>query len=109
MHTLNTIPLKMIVKLNTWFLFLQTKIEALENYTELWDEVKDQIETINGANPIKYGKYFMKARFESNDDLPLGKILNIPVCLIVIKSVFQRDNNYYRKVLLYECLYEYEE
>ena len=59
--------------------------EALENYTELWNEINDQIETINGDNPIKYGEDFMKARFESNDDLPLGKILNIPVCIIVVK------------------------
>ena len=82
--------------------------KALENYTELWDEVKDQIKTIRGDNPIEYGKDFIKARFESNDDLPLGKILNIPVCIIVVKSVFQRDNNYYPQVLLYEYLYECE-
>ena len=62
--------------------------EALENYTELWDEIKDQIGTINGDNPIKYGKDFIKARFESNDDLPLGKLLNIPVCIIIAKSIF---------------------
>ena len=83
--------------------------EALENYTELWGETKDQIKTISGDNLIEYGKDFIRARFESNDDLPLGKILNIPVCIIVVKSVFQRDNNYYPQVLLYECLYEYEE
>ena len=46
---------------------------------------------------------------ETTFDLPLGKILNIHVCIIVVKSVFQRDNNYYPQVLLYECLYEYEE
>ena len=76
--------------------------EALEKYTELWDEVKDQIMTISGDNPIEHGKDFIKARFESNDDLPLDKILNIPVCIIVVKSVLQRDN-YYPQVLLYEC------
>ena len=48
----------------------------------------------------------MKARFELNDNLPLGKILNIPVCIIILKSVFQKDNNYYPQVLLYECLYK---
>ena len=83
--------------------------EGLENCTELWDEVKDHIKTISGDTPIEYGKDFIKARFESNHDLPLGKILNIPVCIIVVKSVFQRDNSYYPQVLLYECLYEYEE
>ena len=82
--------------------------EGLENYTELWDEVKDQIETISGNKPIKYEKDFMKIRFESDDDLCLGKILNIPVCIITIRSVFQENNNYYPQVYLHECLYEYE-
>ena len=48
--------------------------EALENYTELWDEVKDQIKAMSGDNPIEYGQDFIKARFESNDGLPLGKM-----------------------------------
>ena len=69
--------------------------EVFQNYTELWDEIKDQIKRINSDNPIKYRKDFMKARFESNDDLRLGKILNIPVCIIVVKSDFQKDNNFY--------------
>ena len=82
------------------FPFTYKNREALENYTELWDEIKDQIE---------YGKDFIKARFESNDDLPLSKILNIPVCTIIVKSAFQEDNNYYPQLLLYECLYKYED
>ena len=50
----------------------------------------------------------MKIRFKSDDDLPLGKILSIPVCVIVVGSVFQEDNNYYPQIYLHECLYEYE-
>ena len=64
------------------FTFTGKNKEALENYTELWDKIKDQIKTINGDNPTEYGKDFMKARFKSNDDLPFSKILNIPVCII---------------------------
>ena len=90
------------------FPFTGKNREALENYTELWDEMKDQIATISGDNPIEYGKDFMNARFESNDDLPLSKILNIPVCIIIVKSVFQKENNYYPQVLLCECLYKHE-
>ena len=48
----------------------------------------------------------MKIRFQSDDDLPLGKILSIPVCIIVAGSVFQEDNNY-PQVYLHECLYEF--
>ena len=83
--------------------------EILKKYTELWDEIKSQIETISGNKQIEYGKDFMKIRFESDDNLPLGKILNIPVCIIAAVSAFQEDNNYYPQVYLHECLYEYED
>ena len=82
--------------------------EALENYTELWDEIKDQIETLSGDKAIEYKKYFMKIKFESDDDLPLGKILNIPVRIITVTSVFHENSNYYPQVYLHECLHENE-
>ena len=50
----------------------------------------------------------MKIRFESDDDLPLCKMLSISVCIIVTGSVFQDDNKYYPQVYLHECLYEFE-
>ena len=46
--------------------------------------------------------------FEPDDDLPLGNILNIPVCVIIVRSVFQESNKYYPQVFLHECFYEYE-
>ena len=101
MHTL-----KKIMKINTYFCFNRQEQEALENYTELWDEIKDQVELIGGNKPIKYDKDFMKIKFESDDDLPLGKILSILVCIITVRSVFQK--NYYAQVFLHECFYEYE-
>ena len=77
--------------------------KVLKKYTNLWNEIKNQIETIHGGKPIEYKKDFMKIRFESNDDLPLGKVLSIPVMIIVDRSVFQKDNNYYPQVCLHEC------
>ena len=50
----------------------------------------------------------MKIRFESDDNLHLDKMLNIPVCIITVRSVFQEYNSYYPQVYLHECLYEYE-
>ena len=55
--------------------------ETLENYKELWDEIKNEIEAIRGTEPIKYEKDFIKIRFESDGDLSLGTILNIHVCV----------------------------
>ena len=95
---------------NKYLIFASIDInkEALENYTELLDENKDQIELISGKKPIKHKKDFMKIRFESDDNLSLSKILNIPVCVIVARSVFQENNNFYPQVFLHECFYEYE-
>ena len=58
---------------------------------------------------IKYGKDFMKIKFESNDDLPLGKILNIPLCVIVVRGVLEENDKYHPQVLLLECFYEHKE
>ena len=51
----------------------------------------------------------MKIRFESDDDLSLGKILNVPSLIIVTRSVFQEDNKYYPQVYLHEYFYEFVE
>ena len=95
---------------NKYLIFASTdkNKEALENYTELWDEIKNQIKMIRGNKPIEYVKAFMTIKFESDDDLPLDKILSIPVCIITVGSVFQENNNYYPQVHLHECLYEHE-
>ena len=49
----------------------------------------------------------MKIGFESDDDLPLGKILSIPSMIIVTGSVLQEDSKHYPQVCLHECVYEY--
>ena len=81
---------------------------VLQKHTDLWDEIKSHIETINCGKPIEYGRDFMKTRFESDDDLALGKILSFSMCVIVVGSAFKRDNNYYPRANLHECLYEYD-
>ena len=81
----------------------------LKNYIELWDEIKEQIELITGDKVTKYSKDFMKIRFKTTDDLPLNKIINIPVCVVIVSSIFKEDNEYHPQVLLHDCFYEYEE
>ena len=65
--------------------------EMLENYKKLWDEIKKEIRTIKGGiEPFESEKDAMKIRFESNIELPLNKIMNVPVCVITAKSVFEQ-------------------
>ena len=61
--------------------------KVLEKYTELWNEIKNQNEIINGGEPIKYKKDFMKIRCESDGGLPLGKISSNCGIIIVYINV----------------------
>ena len=73
--------------------------EVLIKYTKLWDGIKNLIE----CNFIKKGEYekgFMKIKFNSDDNLPLNKILKLHNLTIVVRSVFQKDGKYYPQVFL---------
>ena len=95
---------------NKYLVFPLTKKnkKVLEIYRKLWNEIKNQIETFNGGESIKCKKDFMRIRFDSDDDLPLGKILSIPILSIVVKSVFQNENKYFPQINIHECEYECE-
>ena len=87
---------------NRYLIFASTEKNKsmLGIYKELWYEVKEQIELITGDKVTEYSKYFMKIRFKTNDDLPLNKIINIPVCVVTVSSIFKEDNEYHSQVLL---------
>ena len=48
----------------------------------------------------------MKIKFISNDNLPLNKILNFHMLMVIVRSVFQKDNKYYPQVFSDKCLSE---
>ena len=48
----------------------------------------------------------MKIKFNSDDDLPLNKILKLHMLAIIVRSISEEDGKYYPQVFLDECLYE---
>ena len=76
---------------------------TLENYTELFDEIAEQIELMTA----EYSKDIMEIKFKTSDDLPFGEKINIPVCVIIVSSIFKEINEYHPQVLLNDCFYEY--
>ena len=78
---------------------------SIKKYAERWEETKRKIEVINDDEPIKYRKDFMKIKFESDDDLPLGKTFNITDIIIVAASVLEKNGIYYPQIFLRECAY----
>ena len=56
--------------------------------------------------PGEYGKDYIKIKFNSDDNLPLNKILKLHMLTIIVKSVFKEDGKYYPQFFLDEYLYE---
>ena len=80
--------------------------EVLEKYTELWDGIKNETKTINGGKEGEYGKDVMKIKFDTDDDLPLNKLLKLHTLTIVVRSAFEEDGIFYLQISLDGCLYE---
>ena len=85
--------------------------KLLEKYTKLWNEIKYHIQTINTGksgecNSIEYEKDYMKIKFNSDDYLPLNKILKLHNSTVIVRPVFEEYGKYYPQVFLDECLYE---
>ena len=64
------------------------------------------IQTINADKSGEYEKYYMKVKFNSDDDLPINKILKPRNLTIIVRSIFEEYGKYYTQVFLDECLYE---
>ena len=77
---------------NDYLVFTSTNNnkKVLAKFLRLWDEIEYLIKIINGDKKDKYEKYFMKIRFESDDHLPLNKILKLHVLAVFVRFVFWR-------------------
>ena len=94
-----------------YFVFAPTdkNERVLENYKKLWNEVKEEIRTIKrGIEPFEYEKGVTRIEFESDNGLPLGKILNIPACIIIDRFIFEKNDKFYPQVYLKHCCLEFE-
>ena len=48
----------------------------------------------------------MKIKFNSDDQLSLNKMIEIPRMIIAVRAAFHENNKYYPKIFLDECLYK---
>ena len=78
--------------------------EVLKKYTKLWNGIESETETINGSKEGEYGKDFMKIKFDTDDNLPLSRTLELHNMAIVIRSVFGEHGKFYPQIYLDECL-----
>ena len=80
--------------------------EVLKKYADVWDGIKNKIKAINGDKENDYGKDYMKIKFNSDDDLPLNKLLKFHLMTIIVRCVFSEDGKFYPQLFLDDALYE---
>ena len=80
--------------------------EVLKKYADVWDGIKNKIKAINGSKENDYRKYYMKIKFNSDDDLPLNKLQKFHVMTIIIRSVFEEGGKLYPQLFLDNTFYE---
>ena len=84
--------------------------DILEYYKILWDTITGEISNIRDIEKVKlFDIKDLVIRFKSNDKIPLGKIVNIPVSVLIIKSLFKIDTMFYPEIYLHSCYLEFEE
>ena len=87
------------------FDFVDENKEVLKKCTDVWNGIKNKIKAINGGGENDYGKDYMKIKFNSDNDLPLNKLLKFHAMTIIIRSVFE-DGKLYPQLFLDSTLYE---
>ena len=79
-------------------LVLTTEIKnTFKKSKELWNKTTDLVRLITN-NSNNYDEKNIKFKFNSDDDLPLKKMLDLYNMIIVLRSVFHKGNKYYPQV-----------
>ena len=79
--------------------------ELLKKYNDVLNGIKNKMEEVSSGE-CDYEKYYMKIKFNSDDDLSLNKPLKFHSLTIIIKSVFEVDGKRYPQVFLDDTLDE---
>ena len=77
----------------------------IKQYEELWIKIRDLIRSITKNSDDNDEKY-MKIKFNSDDELPLNKTIEIPTIPIVLRGILLENNKYCPQVFIDECLYK---
>ena len=74
------------------YLIISSEIsDIMQKYQEVFDGIKEIIKKINDYSyPIKYDDNYMKIKFNTDDNIPLNKIIYFPTITIIIRSVTKK-------------------
>ena len=61
--------------------------EKIKKSEEMWSKIRDLIRSIN-KSLYDYDEKYMKIKFNSDDELPLNKTMQILSMIIVVRAIF---------------------
>ena len=65
--------------------------DIMQKYEEVFDGIKEIVKKMNDyGQPIKYDDNYMKTKFNTDDNIPLNKIIYFPTITIIIRSVTKK-------------------
>ena len=67
----------------------------INNYLRIIDQIKEEMISWTNEEDFTFNDDFLKVKFRTDDNLVCNKIINIPVCVILLSSAIKRKNNYY--------------
>ena len=79
--------------------------KILQKILFLSEYIKDIIENKGGKPFSDFFKDNMAFKIDTNDDIPLNKVLKFDV-VILLKSAIEKDFDYYQQVYFEECKYK---
>ena len=71
--------------------------EKIKKYEKLLCKIRDLVKSIT-KNSDHYDEKYMKIKFNSNNELPLNKTIEIPSMTILVRAIFHGINKYYPHV-----------
>ena len=83
---------------------MKPKKKSLQN-EELWSKIRDLI-TLIIKNSDDYDENYMKIKFNSDDELPLNKAIEITSMIIDVRAVIHENNKFYLHVFSDQYLHE---
>ena len=80
--------------------------ELLKIYNDVWNGIKNKIKEVDDSE-CDYEKYYMKIKFNSDDNLPLNKPLKFHNMNLIIRSVFEKDGKHYPILIMFFYIFFY--
>ena len=79
--------------------------EKIKKYEDLWIKLRDFIRSLTKYyDDYDYDEKYIQIKFDSDDELPLNKTIEIPTTTIVVRVIFLENNKHYTQFFLDECL-----